>query len=101
MGDGVKPQRAEKMAPQAPTVPLANVIDPTLDAGVELGEARLAGMVGGKASTEPAIGIAHLARLDPAMGRVDDKAEPGSVLRLPRAARRQARSRFSHAHRSV
>jgi hypothetical protein len=67
------------MAAQAPAVGVADVIDPALNAGVELREADRAGVIGGKPRAQPAVSGAHLACLDAAVGRVDDEAEPGNA----------------------
>jgi hypothetical protein len=60
------------MAAQPPAVGVTDMGDPALDAGVQLGEADFARMIGRSPRPEPAMGAAHLARLDQAMRRVDD-----------------------------
>ena len=66
------------------------MVDPALDAGIELGEADLAGVIGGQPRPEPAVGRAHLAGLDQSVRRIDDEAEP----RNSRADRQHLRARL-------
>src|SRR5512132_3420672 len=90
MFGGADGERLKDMAARAPTVGVADVVDPALDAGIEFGIADLAGVIGGELRPQPSVGRAHLARLDEAMSRIDDEAEP----RDPRADRQHLSARF-------
>lgn len=64
---------------QSPAVGVADVVDPALDAGLQLSGADLAGMIGGEPHPQPAVGGADLARLDQPVRRMNDEAEPGDA----------------------
>jgi hypothetical protein len=68
------------MAAQPPAVGVTDMGDPALDAGVQLGEADFARMIGREPRPQPAMGAAHLASLDQPMGRVDDETEPRNAI---------------------
>jgi len=61
-GEGV-----EDVAAQSPAVGVADMGDPALDGGIQLGKADFARMIGREPRPQPAVGVAHLARLDQAM----------------------------------
>jgi len=65
---------AEDMCAQTPGIGVADMVDPALDAGVELGETELAALPGGVAPIQPARCRNDLARLDPAVSRENDEA---------------------------
>ena len=75
---GADDQRLQDVPAQAPAVGVTNVVDPALDAGIELGEADLAGVIGRQPRPQPPVRRAHLARLDQAVGGKDNEAEPGN-----------------------
>lgn len=62
---------------QSPAVGVADVVDPALDAGLQLSGADLAGMIGGEPHPQPAVGGADLARLDQPVRRMNDEASQG------------------------
>ena len=77
---GADDETVEDVAAQSPAVGVGDMGDPALDAGIQLGEADFAGMIRGEPRPQPAIGAAHLARLDQAMGREDDETEPRDAI---------------------
>jgi hypothetical protein len=76
---GTDRQRFQDPLPQPPAVGMADVGDPAADAGVQLGEADVPRVIGGQPGMQAAVGVAHLACLHQAMGRVDNEAEPGDA----------------------
>jgi energy-coupling factor transporter ATP-binding protein EcfA2 len=69
-------QAGKDMSAKPPTVGIADMIDPTLYAGIELGKADLAAAVGIKTFAEMAGCVSHFTCLDKPMIREDDKTKP-------------------------
>jgi len=65
------------MFAQAPGIRVADMIHPTLHAGVELGEADFAILPLGVTVCELAGGVNGFARLQQPVRRIDDEAQPG------------------------
>lgn len=62
---------------QSPGIGMAHMIDPALHAGIEFGKGDRPGPIGFVLLAEAAGGMAHLARLDPAVVREHHHAQPG------------------------
>jgi hypothetical protein len=80
----------EEALAQAPCVRVTNVIDPTLDAGIQFGERDVASPEQGDVSLQALSKVHNVAALQFTIGRIDDKAKPGDAL----INRRDVRSTF-------
>lgn len=76
---GASSEPAEHVVLQAPSVGIADVIDSSLDAGVELSEGNAALAPSVEAFGQPLGGVNTLTALEKAVGGVDDEAEPGDA----------------------
>ena len=70
---------AEHVVLQAPGIGIPDMIDPALDAGVELSEGDVPVTPGVESLGEPLGGVNTFTALEKAVGGVDDKAEPGDA----------------------
>lgn len=64
---------------QSPGVGITDVVDPALDAGVELSEGDVPVTPGVESLGEPLGGVNTFTALEKAVGGVDDEAEPGDA----------------------
>ena len=84
MFGGAHHQRLEDVATQGPAVGVGDVGNSALtNGGVQLGEANPAAMYALSRAPQSPVCPAHLARLDQAMARIDDEAEPRDAGRPP------------------
>ncbi len=69
-------QRLQHVPAQAPAIGVADVVDPAPDAGIELGKADLAGVIGGQPRPQPPVAERTLRALTRRWVGMDDEAEP-------------------------